>query len=208
MVRRNLRSLGVLWAGAALLAGAPAWGKTPPATEDPCVAAGSDSNEAAKEEAEARCDFQGLNWGAGVSVTFDFGGLERISDAEVVAGIVRVTDEDDVRARIMLESHYFFTPSNGPFGLGKGDWGHGPFFALQPGTDEIIEAAAIGWMIGFRQGDSDRSFNIGLGIAVDPNVQTLGDGIERDMPLPAGETAVRYREEAQYGLVLIFSQTF
>lgn len=166
--------------------------------------AGQDIEARTKQD---RQDFAGLNWGAGVSVTFDLAGLERISDAEVVNGVVRVKDEDDVRARIMLESHYFFTDRPG-FGLDAGDWGHGPFFALQPGSDDIIEAAALGWMIGFRQKGSDRSFNIGLGVAVDPNVRTLGDGIIRDQPLPAGETEVRYREEAQYGLILIFSQSF
>jgi len=162
----------------------------------------------AAKETENRRKFAGLDLGVGISVTFDFGGLERINSAEIVAGIVRVTDEDDVRARIMLESHYFFTNDPGPFGVLAGDWGWGPFVAIQPGTDEIIEAAAVGLMVGFRQKGSDRSFNIGLGIAVDPNVQTLGDGIERDTPLPVGETAVRFREEAQYGMVLIFSQTF
>ena len=163
---------------------------------------------AAAAETENQRKFAGFDLGVGISVTIDFGGLERINEAEVVAGIVRVKDEDDVRARIMLESHYFFTDSPGPFGVAKGDWGWGPFVAIQPGTDEIIEAAALGVMVGFRQKGSDRSFNIGLGVAVDPNVQTLGDGIERDMPLPVGETDVRFREEAQYGLVLLFSQTF
>lgn len=165
------------------------------------------NTEADTREAENRQEFGGLSWGAGVSVTFDLAGLERISDAEVVAGVVRVKDEDDVRARIMLESHYFFTDRPG-FGLAAGDWGHGPFFALQPGTDDIVEAAALGWMVGFRQKGSDKSFNIGLGVAVDPNVRTLGDGVVRDQPLPAGETLIRYREEAQYGVILIFSQSF
>ena len=196
----NTHAIAAL-AAVAISMATPALAHSPnaPPDNDPCT-----GNE---DKDRQQCDFHGLSWGAGISVTFDLGGLERINDAEVVAGVVRVNDEDDVRARIMLESHYFFTPG-AKFGLEAGDWGHGPFVAIQPGTDDIVEAAALGWMVGFRQGGSDRSFNIGLGIAVDPNVRTLGDGIERNQPLPVGETAVRYREEAQYGVVLLFSQSF
>ncbi|MBU1384124.1 MAG: hypothetical protein KJ916_04640 [Alphaproteobacteria bacterium] len=191
------------------LAGA-AEAQTPDQDESQALAAAAEEAKKrdAAAEVENRREFAGLDLGVGISATFDFGGLERINDAEVVAGVVRVTDEDDVRARIMLESHYFFTGASGPFGVAAEDWGWGPFVAIQPGTDEIIEAAALGVMVGFRQKGSARSFNIGLGVAVDPNVQTLGEGVERDMPLPAGETVVRFREEAQYGLVLIFSQSF
>ncbi|MES2834033.1 MAG: hypothetical protein V4707_04895 [Pseudomonadota bacterium] len=193
----------------------------------PCVAAAQDGNRTLTEaerqefdewqadrdqktrETEAnRREFAGLDLGVGISVTFDFGGIERISEAEVVSGVVRVKDEDDARARIMLESHYFFTPSGTPFGVAQGDWGVGPFVAIQPGTDEVIEAAALGVMMGFRREGTGDSFNIGIGVAVDPNTRTLGDGIERDMPLPVGETAVRYKEESQFGLVILTSFTF
>ncbi len=185
---------GVVWAGAATAQDASARNATTQA-------------DAAATEQQRR-EFAGLDLGVGISVTFDFGGIERISEAEVVGGVVRVKDEDDARARIMLESHYFFTPDFPMFGVEHKDWGIGPFVAIQPGTDEVIEAAALGLMMGFRREGTGDSFNIGIGVAVDPNTRTLGDGIERDMPLPVGETAVRYKEESQFGLVILTSFTF
>lgn len=154
-------------------------------------------------------DFAGLKLGVGLSLTIDFGGIERVSEAEVVNGIVRVTDEDDARARVMLESHYFFAPTGRFLGVNERDWGTGPFVAVQPGTDEIIEAAAMGVMVGFRRpGTIDQSFNIGFGVSVDPNTRVLGSGLRAGEPLPAGETAIRYREESQYGWVILTSFSF
>lgn len=157
---------------------------------------------------DGQTTFAGLKFGAGISVTIDFSGIDRVASAEVVNGIVRVTDEEDARARVMLESHYFFTPPGTPFGVAQGNWGIGPFVALQPGTDEIIEAAALGVMIGFKRGNTDQSFNVGIGVAVDPNTQVLGEGLRANQPLPVGETQIRYKEESQYGLVLLTSFSF
>jgi hypothetical protein len=109
----------------------------------------------------------------------------------------------------MLESHYFFLPTECPFNIGKDMCGWGPFMALQPGTDNIIEAAAIGLMMGFRRKkEESASFNVGIGVVVDPNVQTLGDGIVANKPLPGGETAVRFKNSEQYGVVILTSFSF
>lgn len=176
-------------------------------------------------------NFAGLNFGIGISATYDLGKNDRISEAALVGGppgIVRVTNQDNVRARIMLESHYFFTPPNGRAfgffgprnptdesmkGLGAGPaepakWGIGPFVALQPGTENIIEAIGMGLMVGFKRGDSGDSFNIGVGVAFDPNTRTLGDGIIAGQPLPPGETDIRYLEQEQFGLLFLSSYSF
>lgn len=113
----------------------------------------------------------------------------------------------------MLESHYFFKPKTDDFsffGFVDGiDWGHGPFVALQPGTDEIIEAIGIGWMIGLRRDkDSSSSWNIGIGYVVDPSVNTLGDGMIENELLPEGESQIRYKERSQDGIFLIASFNF
>lgn len=159
-------------------------------------------------KADGSRDFAGLKLGVGLSLTIDFGGIDRVNEAELVNDIVRVTDEDDARARVMLESHYFFTPDRA-FLVPSGNWGVGPFVAVQPGTDEIIEAAALGVMVGFKRPDTTgQSFNIGLGVSVDPNTRVLGSGLRADEPLPSGETAIRYREESQYGWVILTSFTF
>jgi hypothetical protein len=132
-----------------------------------------------------------------------------------------VDDRDNASARFMLEAHYFFTPSGKPlFGsnlLGatntnkKLEWGWGPFVALQPGSDDIIDAIAAGLMIGFKRSDDpsdDASWNLGVGVVVDPNSQILGSGLVEDEPLPDGETEVRFREEEQVGILFLFSTKF
>lgn len=168
--------------------------------------------------------FGGLDLGAGLSFTLDLGKLNRISRASTVNGIVRSDDQDNGRARIMLESHYFFTPCTWNF-LGlknpcktedgwrvadpkKTRWGLGPFIAVQPGSDNIIDAIGMGIMVGARREDSAQSFNLGIGIVFDPNTRVLGDGILENRPLPLGEIEVRYRETLQTGILVLTSFSF
>ena len=163
---------------------------------------------AAAAEDNGRQKFGGLEFGVGISLTIDIGSNDRVSEAELVNGIVRVKDSDNSRARLMLESHYFFKNQQPVLGLPVGDVGFGPFMALQPGTDEIIEAVALGAMIGFRKGTGSESFNIGIGMIVDPNTRILGDGLKANGPLPTGETEIRYKEEPQTGVVILASFAF
>jgi len=152
-------------------------------------------------------EFGGLQFGVGISLTHDLGGHDRVVSASVVNGIVRVTEERNDIARIMLESHYFFTYTKNPNRI----WGHGPFIAIQPGSNEIVESIAFGWMFGIKRaegGADTSSWNIGFGAVVDPSVQVLGDGIEKNQPLPPGETEVRYKKESQWGVLIISSFTF
>jgi hypothetical protein len=169
---------------------------------------GSSSNFALAADKE----FAGINFGVGISITKDIGDRNRIESASLDEnGIVRVDKETNDISRVMLESHYFFVPEKKKF-LGftpAGQWGHGPFIALQPGTDEIIEAIGFGWMVGFRRSqDNTDSWNIGFGYIVDPSVKSLGDGVEENRPLPAGETQIRVKEKSQSGLFLLFSFGF
>lgn len=158
--------------------------------------------------------FAGLNFGVGLSLTHDLGDNDRVETASLVNGIVRVDDEENDVARIMLESHYFFTPQKSFIlndNLKANDWGWGPFVALQPGTDEIIEAIALGVMWGFKRHEETSgtsSWNIGLGAIVDPNVTVLGDGIEANKPLPEGETEIRLKEKSQWGVLILTSFSF
>lgn len=71
----------------------------------------------------------------------------------------------------------------------------------------MIQAAALGVMVGFRRANN-QSFNLGIGIAVDPSTRVLGEGLRANQPLPAGETEIRFKEESQYGLVLLTSFSF
>jgi hypothetical protein len=125
----------------------------------------------------------------------------------------------------MLELHHFFTPEGNIFGrvnevyadngerhpidAQQKEWGIGPFIAIQPGTDDIIEAVAAGVMMGFRyDSKSSQSFNLGIGWVVDPNTRVLGEGIVANEPLPDGETTIRYKEEMQNGLLILASFGF
>jgi hypothetical protein len=157
-------------------------------------------------------EFAGINFGVGISVSKDIGDRCRIGGASLDEnGVVRVDKETNDIARVMLESHYFFVPRKKTF-LGltpAGQWGHGPFIALQPGTDEIVEAIGFGWMVGFRKpSNASDSWNIGFGYIVDPSVTVLGDGISENNTLPEGETQVRLKEKSQNGIFLLFSFGF
>ena len=172
------------------------------------------TNAKAVEEGEVKAgqDFMGLGLGVGLSFTKNFG-RDRITAATLDPnGIVRVTDQDNAVARVMLEAHQFF-------GLGKPiissegketyRYGWGPFVAIQSGDGELIDAIGGGVMFGFRpDANSSKSFNLGVGVAVDPNTQIFGDGIVANQPLPAGETEIRFKKTARYGLLLLTSFGF
>ena len=168
------------------------------------------SDKAAEKTVEetSKREFEGLSLGVGLSLTFDTGSNDRVESATLVDGVVRVTKEKNKVARVLLESHYFF-PTTKEFLVPAGQWGWGPFFGVQPGTDNIIEAIGLGFMIGFRRENSTSdSWNIGLGYIVDPEVTVLGDGLKANEPLPGNETEVRLKTTSQQGVLLVFSASF
>ena len=169
-------------------------------------------------------NFGGLSLGVGLGLTLNTDKVSRVTSASVVNGIVRVTGTNDAVAGIVLESHYFFVPNHPFFSVPEGAWGHGPFVAIVAGStgNDVISAYALGWMIGFREPTwtynaptqswsatyGSASWNFGVGLRVDPSVQVLGDGIVANAPLPAGETAVRFKNVPSYGVILVSSFSF
>jgi hypothetical protein len=182
------------------------------------IAYAQDDEKAAAEEEIVTDNFAGFQFGVGLSLTLDSGLEDRITSASIVNGIVRVDNQDNAIARIMLETHYFFTPDGCLFALKTsntncarlkgGEWGWGPFVAIQPGEGDIVDAIGAGFMLGFRREGRKDSFNIGIGAVVDPNARILGDGIEANQPLPVGETEIRFKEKEQWGWVIITSYSF
>lgn len=151
----------------------------------------------------------------------DRGGRDRIGEVRLDENkFVRVVDRNNNPARVMLESHYFFTPcgdfifqiENKCLGnkLESVSWGFGPFLALQPGGEKnIIDAVALGVMFGLRRSaDKGDSFNLGVGVVVDPNTKVLGAGIRENALLPVGETQVRLEETTQTGFLILTSFSF
>lgn len=162
----------------------PATGGAAPPTAAPPLAVTAKKEASSAVEADGagsavdapstggRQTFGGLDLGVGLSFTLDVGKLDRISRASVVNGVVRTDDQDNGRARIMLESHYFFTPCTWNFlglknpcetkdGYRVADpklarWGLGPFIAIQPGSENIIDAIGMGIMVGARREQSGR----------------------------------------------------
>ena len=173
----------------------------------PVLAQGTTATgDASGKTAEAKpngSEFAGLTFGVGLSYTFDTGDNLRVEEAIVDAsGVVRINKRNDAVARVMLESHYFFTTK------GK-NVGYGPFVSVQPGSDEIINALGAGFMFGLRRQDETQSFNIGIGVAVDPVTKTLGREFVPGKPAPLGPDGkplpIRYETRAQTGILLLAS---
>jgi hypothetical protein len=51
------------------------------------------------------------------------------------------------------------------------------------------------------------TWNIGIGLRVDPQAKVLGDGITLNQPLPVGDT-LRIKTEPRLGVMLLSSVTF
>jgi hypothetical protein len=141
-----------------------------------------------------------------------------VSSATVVNNVVRVTEVSDAITSLVLESHYFFLPQYDLPMLGgavaANTWGTGPFVAIQGGGtsgNEIIDAYGLGWMIGFRDhltNNPHSSWNLGIGLRIDPKAQVLGDGIVANAPLPPGETQARLKTEPRLGVMFVSSFSF
>ena len=182
------------------------------------VQADAPVDEAATDAAQqyANRNFLGISFGVAFGMTTDIGSGDRVDEAEVVNGVVRVTKAANRRPRILLETHYFWEVDaegtvvhlgGAEVSVREADIGFGPFAAIQGSEDEILEAFAIGGMVGFKRSERS-SFNIGIGVALDPNVKVFGDGIRSNEPLPDGETSIRFKEEARWGFLTLVSFAF
>ena len=141
--------------------------------------------------------------------------------ATLVNNIVRVDEANNDLVRVVLEAHYFFTPDANFMGLTQYQWGHGPFVAILPGREKVIDAWGLGYMIGLRnqivtyteKGEPivkwlPTSWNFGVAFMLDSKSKILGDGIRPNEPLPVGETAIRYKETSQGGVMFVTSFSF
>jgi hypothetical protein len=144
------------------------------------------------------------HFGAGVSLKIDLGDHDRVKRASLDANkVVRVEEDDNAQIRFTLEAHAT------PWRLFGQNTKIGPFVALQMGGEDIIDAMGGGIMISVRRSDEDKlgSVNLGFGVVVDPNVQVLGDGIEANEVLPAGDS-IRFKETVQVGALFLVSFGF
>lgn len=172
-------------------------GTTPPGTPD--------RNSAANPPGP----FSNVDWGFGVGIGFvdDSSGSPRVITASLDENqIVRVDERGNSSARLMLESHWFFDRT---FRLFGSNVHHGPFIAISGGDNNFLDTFGAGYLFGFSKADQGTtSWNIGIGAVNDRDVQTLGDGIQPDMPLPGNETAIRFKKTDKWGAMLLFSLGF
>lgn len=162
--------------------------------------------------------FAGFNFGVALGVIVKAGKRNLIQSASLDPnGIVRIDRDNDTTANLILESHYFFTPDATFLGIEARNWGIGPFVAVQPGTENIIQSIGGGLMLGLKRSsillkevarDRGDSFNLGFGVMVNPNSKVLGDGIQKNQPLPGGETVVRLKTTTEMGYLITFSYSF
>jgi hypothetical protein len=153
-----------------------------------------------EQERESLADFKGFNLGAALALAVYLD--EPVEEAAMAGGVVRVTRQRDAVTRLMLESHYFFVPKEGRIGLG-------PFVGVLSSGEKIVDALGFGFMLGLRSGVREsRSFNVGLGLMVEPDLKHLGSGLVDGAELPDGETEIRYQEASAEALLLLVSFTF
>ena len=178
----------------------------------------SETSETVRLKNLADQRFAGFNFGVALGVTIKAGKRDIVNSASLDAnGIVRVDRDNDTTANLILESHYFFTPDGSIWNVEPKNWGIGPYVAIQPGTNNIIQSVGAGLMIGFKRSsiiaqdlarDRGDSFNLGFGVMLNPNAQVLGDGIQKDQRLPAGETTIRTKTTTELGYLITFSYSF
>lgn len=173
------------------------------------AALAAEGAESAAEEKEAKWDFTQLDMGVGVGVAF--GSDDQVSEASLVEErdgdrVVEVSKTENDQVRAVFEAHRFM------FGLDEQcSRGWGPFVSVQTGGGGGgLTSFGLGLMYGWRdlgQKGPGAGWSLGLGYYLDNSVKKLGDGIRAGQPLPSGDQ-VRFKEESDGGLLLVFSRTF
>jgi len=152
-------------------------------------------------------DLKGLGFGVGLGFRANILKPDLVQEATVdTNGIVRVNSRNNTQAGLLLEMHHF------PWTFGKdGSIGHGPFVAVQSGTDQVIAAAGAGWMVGFKIKDN-KAFGLGFGYAGLPSAKVLGSEFVENQTAPKGPDgnplAIRYQQRDKGSVLVVLSFVF
>jgi hypothetical protein len=157
-----------------------------------------------KDIKESEQDFMGMKWSLGFGMSYSEDDV--VDDAQIVNGVVRAKSAKQELPRVVLEYHKIFWCNKG----GKeGTRGCGPFIAVSATQDKVLSGVGVGLFYAMKTKPTDaEGYVIGLGGILDGKVRSLADGFEENQPPPAGETEVRYKEEARWSALLFVSRTF
>jgi len=151
-------------------------------------------------------ELKGLGFGVGLGFRWNVLKPALVDEAVVDDnGIVRVNKRVNTNAGLVLEMHHFIQQ--------KGSFGHGPFVAVQSGTDQVISAAGGGWMFGWRlKAMENKAFGIGVGYAGLPSAKVLGSEFVEGQHAPKGSDgkplAIRYQQRDKGSVMFVLSFVF
>jgi hypothetical protein len=192
----------------------PGASTSPPASSTDVATATNQINTATNnaktgtQQSTNASNFLGFSWGLGAGYAFGEG--PRRVTASVVNNIVRVSSDVTDGPRVFFETHYY--PEKTTFTSGNFGWG--PFVTVEAGASNtsnsnVISGFGLGLMGGWKtDSNSSGGFSLGVGYVWEGNIQTLGDGIVANQPLPKGETQVRYKNQSAGALMIVLSRQF
>lgn len=134
----------------------------------------------------------GLGWGGGFAFSDNLVGVPLVSKGDAFIdenGIIRITHPRNVKARILLESHYTFKIPGSPLAVG-------PVIFLQPSGETLFDAAGGGLLI--ELGEGPTSFNLIVGFLLDFDVSRLHRDYVDGFRSPTAELVYVQREELQF----------
>ncbi len=134
----------------------------------------------------------GLGWGGGFAFSSNLVGVPLVEEGGAFIdenGIIRITHPQNVKSRVLLESHYTFKLPGSPFALG-------PVIFLQPSGETVFDAAGGGLLL--ELGEGDTSFNFLIGLLVDFDVSRLHRDYIDGFRSPTAEIVYVSREEVQF----------
>ena len=133
----------------------------------------------------------GLGWGAGFGFSANTRGASIVGEGDAFiddGGIVRVTHPQNVKPRVLLETHYTFRMMRWPIAIG-------PTMFIQPG-DTLFNAAGGGLII--ELGDGPTAMNLIVGVLLDFDVSRLHRDYIDGFVAPTRELIFVQREELQF----------
>jgi len=139
-------------------------------------------------------DQWGFDFGIGIVLHSDLDD-DRIKSAEIINGIVIVTEEDSAQVKFVLEAHFVKKR-------------FGPFIAIQPTLDGPPDSLGVGALWSVR--DEKRAFNLGVGVTWDQSISVLADGFKDGQLAPQwwdGDEPLIVKRDGR-GVMLLVSANF